>query len=147
LSFNGVTGAVQGLTSLNGKTGAVGISTDRLKGTTLEISGNTLTVGINIYPNGVNSSSKSGSGIDGTDYLLFQEKPGAGGVPGKLFYGTVAQLFNTPVVIDTVQSISTNDYRSASQTLVLNAAFEQRSISTSTVINEILSLIDGGTFA
>lgn len=148
-SFNGVTGAVQGLTSLNGKTGAVGISTDRLKGTTLAISGNTLTVGINIYPNGVDFSSKgiSGSGgIDGTDYLLFQEKP-TGATPGKLFYATVSQLFNTPVVMDAVQSISTNDYRSASYTLVLNSAFEERSISTSTVINEILSLIDGGTFA
>jgi hypothetical protein len=146
-SFNGVTGAVQGLTSLNGKTGAVGISTDRLKGTTLAISGNTLTVGINIYPNGVDSSGKgTSSGIDGTDYLLFQEKP-TGATPGKLFYATVSQLFNTPVAMDTVQSISTNDYRSTSYTLVLNSAFEERSISTSTVINEILSLIDGGTFA
>jgi hypothetical protein len=145
-SFNGVTGSVQGLTSLNGITGAVGISTDRLKGTTLSISGNTLTVGINIYPNGVASSGKSGSGIDGTDYLLFQEKP-AGATPGKLFYATVAQLFNTPVVMDEVQSISTNDYRNSSYTLVLNSSFEERSISTSTVINEILSLIDGGTFA
>lgn len=145
-SFNGVTGAVQGLTSLNGKTGAVVISTDRLKGTTLAISGNTLTVGINIYPNGVDSSGKSGSGIDGTDYLLFQEKP-TGATPGKLFYGTVAQLFNTPVAMEGVQTISTNDYRTASYTLVLNGDFEERSISTSTVINEIVSLIDGGTFA
>jgi len=141
-SFNGVTGDVQGLTSLNGKTGAVGISTDRLKGTTLAISGNTLTIGINIHPNGVTSGN-----IDGTDYLLFQEKPTVGGVPGKLFYGTVNELFNTPVVMDTIQSISSNEYRSSSSTMVLNSSFEERIISTSTVINEILSLIDGGTFA
>ena len=79
-SFNGATGAVQGISSLNGKTGAFAISAG--SGITYSMTATGLSLSVN-YLNGGQTFTSLAT-IGGTDLLLFQKKPG--GASGEMMF-------------------------------------------------------------
>jgi len=88
-SFNGLTGAVQGVSSANGLTGSIVLR--GAAGITYSVSGNEISFGINYNFGGQTFELKSGNTLAGVDTILLQRKVATGG--DKMYQSTVQNLF------------------------------------------------------
>lgn len=93
-AFNGVTGAVQGVSSFQGKTGAVGLCAGA--GITHSLVGNTYTFSLN-YLKGAQSFVEEAA--TAPDYIVFQKKPS--GNTAEMRITTVQNFLNTLTVAPT----------------------------------------------
>jgi hypothetical protein len=137
-SFNGVTGAVQGVSSFQGRTGAIGFVSGQ--GITLSVSGATTTVNLNYLYGGASLSAQKYP--DKPDWLVFQSSS----APFSMYR---TQLQNISYVFLGSQGTrgSGNFFRMASSVDDGAGTATDEYVSFSTIANEIIGIIDGGTFA
>jgi len=137
-AFNGVTGAVQGVSSFQGRTGAIGFVSGQ--GITLSVSGATTTVNLNYLYGGTSLSAQKYP--DKPDWVVFQSSS----APFSMYR---TQLQNISYVL--LGSLGTkgsgNFFRMASNIDGVAGTATDEYVSFSNIANELIGIIDGGTFA
>jgi hypothetical protein len=137
-AFNGVTGAVQGVSSFQGRTGAIGFVSGQ--GITLSVSGATTTVDLNYLYGGTSLSAQKYP--DKPDWVVFQSSS----APFSMYR---TQLQNISYVL--LGSLGTkgsgNFFRMASSIDGGAGTATDEYVSFSNIANELIGIIDGGTFA
>lgn len=143
-SFNGLTGAVQGISAVNGITGSFTVRAGY--GITTMVSGSGISLSINYLLGGQTFEQRGTAGIGDPDLMLFQTK--LSGVSAGIMYVTRIQDF----VSKYVPPIPTRSEGSAlsSYSFIMTGSggdIETDLTSTASVLAPLLPLIDGGTFA
>ena len=144
LSFNGSTGAVQGVSSANGLTGAVTFRGGQ--GITNTVSGNTVTFNINYLNGGATFPSYSGASLAGTDILLQRRQSGA----QEMYTSTVQNFMSywVPQFIPILERDSS--VPSSSFSFVMAGGGNDSTVSFASqieLISSSLTIVDGGTYA
>ena len=143
-SFNGRTGAVQGVSSANGLTGAVTFRGGQ--GITNTVSGNTVTFNINYLNGGATFPSYSGASLAGTDILLQRRQSGA-----QEMYTSTVQNFMSYWVPQFIPTVARDPVApSSSLSFVMTGSGNDSEVSFTSqmsLISTSLTIIDGGTYA
>lgn len=141
-SFNGATGAVQGVSSVNGNTGAFGLSAGL--GITFSVTGNTYSFKISYTTTGVPTL---GSVLD-TDWLLIDRVKDANDIRRI----RVLDFRNSPYASETPTAIT--DYGTSPpassfvlQSILVGATATTYKVGLSDFKTTVLASIDGGTYA
>jgi len=143
-SYNGRTGAVQGVSSANGLTGAVTFRGGQ--GITNTVSGNTVTFNINYLNGGATFPSYSGASLAGTDILLQRRQSGA-----QEMYTSTVQNFMSYWVPQFVPTVAREpSVPSSSLSFVMAGGGNDSTVSFASqieLISSSLTTVDGGTYA
>jgi hypothetical protein len=137
-SFNGVTGAVQGVSSFQGRTGAIGFVGGQ--GITLSVSGATTTVNLNYLYGGTSLPAEKYP--DKPDWVVLQSSSS----PFSM-YRTKLQNISYVLLGSLGTKGSGNFFRMASSIDGGAGTATDEYVSFSTIANELIGIIDGGTFA
>jgi hypothetical protein len=146
--FNGQTGSVQGISAINGVTGGFTIQTGQ--GITYTVSNNGISLAID-YINGGQSFGFRGSTFAGTDYLLLQVRQTGPADPVQKMYVSTVQNFMAYWVPQYIPTpIRDSEPANTSYSFVMvggGGDIEADTASTAAVLAPLLPLIDGGTYA
>lgn len=143
-SFNGLTGAVQGISAINGVTGAFTIRAGYGISATVSASG--ISLSLNYLLAGQTVEQRGVSGIGDPDLMMFQTK--LSGISAGTMYVTRIQDFvqkYVPPVATRAESAATSSF-----SFIMTGGggdVETDVLSTATVIAPYLPAIDGGTYA
>ena len=140
-SFNGLTGAVQGVSSFNGRTGPIGFAAGR--GVTLSVSGATTTVNLNYLYGGIAIPAEKYA--EKADWLVLQNSTSPSAM-----YRTQLQNISYLLLGSSADKPTGLSLRMVTNINSVAGTVDDRYISFSDFANEIgpsISSIDGGTFA
>ncbi len=137
-SFNGETGAVQGVSRINGRTGAVGLAGGR--GISLAVSGATTTVNLNYLNSGTALTAVKYP--EKADWVAIQES-----APPNNIVRTQLQNISYLFLGTSDTKGSGAHFRMATSINAGAGTAEDRYVSFENISNEIIGIIDGGTYA